>query len=306
MNKNLKRLIGVLLCIQIAFPMSPAYAWGPIAHWIIAEETGCDPKYANLPDAWPSQWGFIISEKFCWSHAVLDKGEYADTVPAKPEYPRDGRYPEFVMQILAKHKLSAPSDDMFKTAEGFACHNAADSVVHWEYFEGGTSDNWLEDHLYKELWAEYVILTYVRLNFTSGSIFDFNTGGNVKAEHQFTLSATGNAKILQLAQKVYIKNGRYTDYDGTDVLDKDTLTEINTLINDLNTEIATKVGELRFQNTEAEDEANPYRFAWLQHMHWQELQMMAAERGWSILDCLERYNKSIVRVNQWKEVLGAL
>ena len=205
-GKRLTRFFAALMVICIA--NCSLYAWNPIAHYLItraaAKQMGIhDPNhrvedYANLPDYEDSKkWNFFdanevglgqqITRKFCWSHAVIDKGilDVSDTIkinsepcklvaPAKPTYPDDGRYPGPVMKELITKKLDLRgidygSDkhwDLMNTVNGFRSHNAADRIVHFDWFHGAEEEYsnefrkeaWIAQHGLKEVWADYQIL----------------------------------------------------------------------------------------------------------------------------------------------------
>jgi hypothetical protein len=122
-----------------------AYAWCPIAHYIIAKfvryEKGISypagykfrlEHYSNLPDYIDSQKfgmgdgasaGKVLTMAFCWSHGAQDTGNsivglftkadgylsYNLIAPDCPIYPDDGRYPGFVMKELITKKLNLPT-----------------------------------------------------------------------------------------------------------------------------------------------------------------------------------------------------
>jgi len=168
-------LVGLL-------PISNLGWWG-FGHYRVAKEIsdtvgGVDPNYAMGPDSLRSHdILFNITTDFTWSHAVLRSGE-SGKVPLVPFYPHDGRYPGSVMYDLVSKKMTPETlasiqglnsweQDPLETAKGFIVHNAADSIVHWEYFLGGVAPvdcpsfltyMWAVNHAEKEEWASYVIL----------------------------------------------------------------------------------------------------------------------------------------------------
>ncbi len=161
--------------------MRDAFGWCPIAHYLIAREAakqkGIRDKdyplehYANLPDYEPSKElsvvkgiGPQVTDYFCWSHGVIDKGLHRTSLiivlPKVPEYADDGRYPGPVMKSLLTEKLdlrgiSFKGDrhwDLMNTVNGFRVHNAADRVVHFDFFRGAEEDYLMDDNLKKEAW----------------------------------------------------------------------------------------------------------------------------------------------------------
>lgn len=278
----------ILALAAVLVPATVAYAWNPVAHYIMAQELNLDPLYANLPDAWPSHSGTAISEKFCWSHALQDSG-YNGIVPLVPIYPEDGRWPEYDMRILAKYKLKNPSPTANKTVEGFAAHNATDKVVHYAYFEGGTSALWLS-HSRKEKWADYVIFAWKKANATfdaNGEFVDasvvFGEDGNVLPALVFRTDVTGDAVLLRLAQKVYRKNGRKTDADGTGELDVDTVATITGLFTQYNNDYGETVGTFLQNDRLGRDDS------------WEEMHGYAVSYGWAVHDCMTTYNTAKTR-----------
>ncbi len=301
------RIVLLILVSSIGVFESWEYCqgYGSIVHWIIAEEVGSDPSYANLPDVWPSTSAIWVSEKFCWSHAAIDMNP-GPWIPNTPVYADDGRYPGFDMWCIARYKLKSPSSIALKTAEGFVCHNAADRNVHWTYFEGGTLDNWIEDHQYKELWAEYIVFAWVKceVDFDGGEVLElsdkmFDANGNVQSARAFTMDVLGDGRLLNLSQKSYRKNGRYTDSDGTGDLDVDTTSTIAQMIVNTSTSIANNVAHLRLRNTLGEDIENQRLQQWEQHAHWIELRDRANNRGWDQFECRMIYLGACINAQQW-------
>ncbi|MCX7935488.1 MAG: hypothetical protein N3A66_09560, partial [Planctomycetota bacterium] len=172
---------AVALCHLLS---APALAWCPIAHYAIAREAALDKGWspqaaeriarcANLPDYVPSKEqdtmdglkplpGLYLNPYFCWSHAVQDTGFFrsdrsvagglmAVHGPLKPLYPDDGRYPGAIMRELFVKKLDlrgVPTerlDSMRYAINGFRSHNAADRVVHFDFFQGAERNIALSD-----------------------------------------------------------------------------------------------------------------------------------------------------------------
>ena len=172
----------------------------------------------ELPDIWPSREGSlgnVITKGFCWSHAV----QRAPGEPLVPPTPQnvDDREPGAEMYILIGNKLSAPGPQALATALAFMGHNAADREVHYGYFLGGSIFNWWRQHAWKEEWADYMIYTE-RLGggFSDRWVTDDPETG---AGHwvydvptlRITVKCSGDADLIQLAQRVYHKNRFSTD-----------------------------------------------------------------------------------------------
>ncbi len=214
------------------------FAWGPIAHYVITKEALGNEgvtmaPYANLPDAWPSQTGLLgwldTGIYFRWSHGVIDHGHYnlyigTAWVPKKPTYPDDGRYPGQVMKELLDNKLDNSGGKWGDSAilrlvqKGFRAHNAADRIVHWDFFLGAHDaltnsekiEAWTVHHGLKETWAEYMILEQ---QYPSNTI-SFQDNGSIAPPNScqslgipnLNGNVTYMAKLLRTAQGVYRKN----------------------------------------------------------------------------------------------------
>lgn len=180
----MRRGLVVTVLGLLVFAQSSLGWWG-FVHYRVAKEIadtvgGVDPNYSMGPDTFPSyeRYFLIIHEitpEFLWSHATLATD--LDVVPDAPQYPHDGRYPGRVMYDLLTNKLrpssiaalqgpAAYEQNPMETAKGFVVHNAADNIVHWDYFLGGNSPAgcpgiaylWETNHLFKEEWASYIVL----------------------------------------------------------------------------------------------------------------------------------------------------
>jgi len=268
-------------------------AWNPIAHWQIAakaaQDLGLDgdfPDYANVPDYWPSDIGFYqINPFFCWSHAVIDRNNGASPGRISPLYPDDGRYPEFDMWYLAKYKMkTAFTSEMQKTILGYACHNAADRIVHWTYFTGGLPGEgpidtylaWRTGHADKETWADYVVFQQIVVPVGWPV---WNPDGTPVL--QMVINCKADPSILQLAQKIYVKNGRKCNSNGTG-----TITAENN---------ATITGHVSTFNTQW---ANPAVRS-LNRDTWGGYQLEAIAQGWTQSACLVKYNTSVTLAESW-------
>jgi len=172
-------VVAIVASLSIA---STASAWWGFGHYRVAIEIrslrsdlGVNPAYAMVPDAFPSENPATfftvkaplgISVPFTWAHAVQRvDGELPP--PSVPTYPNDGRFPGPVMYHIATQKMAFESDPIGRmsatnTAIGAVVHNAADNVVHWDYFRGDGGilgpNMWLRNHCTKEEWASYVLL----------------------------------------------------------------------------------------------------------------------------------------------------
>lgn len=269
MNRRKKSLFVVVLCIMLTVCVGRTRAWGPIAHYYIAQEASKEDMpehaedYASLPDYRDSKYFWlvppagIVTEQWCWSHAVQATGYFgsgAALYPKKPSYPGDGRYPGEVMKVLVTEKLDlsnvtdATIKDLQNTINGFRAHNAADSKVHFEFFhaadpdsdltdvsasEGGDNGEssydqpmlaWKEHHGLKEVWADYEVLIRKRFDSKEDDAFDEN--GMINHEG-FHIPFEGNSKLMSLAQKVYRKNRRSTKTTETHWFDGESYSEID-------------------------------------------------------------------------------
>ena len=194
-----------------------ACAWGEISHMRIENAAGVT-SLGELPDAWNNMTGLDISKDFCWTHAVQMTGHNFYGSPNVPTN-RDDREPGKIMLYLFKNKLSTPAGDAEATAKSFMFHNAADRVVHYSYFLGGTKDNWLVQHKGKEMWADYLI--YI-VKFGGGfnavtNTLGFKSGGDpTKTLAEIGFRCSGDPKTIRLSQQIYIKNRWSTEAGSTD------------------------------------------------------------------------------------------
>jgi len=185
--------LGLKLGIaSIAF-VQPSFAWWGFGHYRVAmavkeARPQVNVDYSMVPDAWDSKnsnfWGSLIvgeppggiSIPFTFSHAAM---RYTTDFPppAPPIYPHDGRYPGPAMYELATQKVNFtfPTDQQaaVDTAIGSVMHNAADNIVHFDYFLGGDGNflgynnavnMWARNHCTKEEWASYVLLMLLDLD----------------------------------------------------------------------------------------------------------------------------------------------
>jgi len=248
MKPMLQRVTVTVTVLSLLTATTDAFGWGAIAHYLVAkqagEEKGADYRnstdkvedYASLPDyvssrevAWLIPIVLVTSKEFRWSHAVIDQGTVANVpilvyVPKKPAYadPDDGRWPGSVMAGICK-KLDttgmSPEKkwELLNTINGFRAHNAADTLVHFEYFDGATEarspqergDAWVIHHGLKEVWADFVLLRNA-----SGGTITWNPNGSITPPTGMSITLKGNAMLMQLAQKAQRKNRNHDRIGG--------------------------------------------------------------------------------------------
>lgn len=292
MKATNKRQLIFLVISFIALSSVPVKAWGPIAHYSISNKAGFDANAIcmNLPDAWPNrEWIIFVTKWFAWTHAVQTSGSNWG-VPNLPIYPEDGRYPGYDMYQLLTRKLTNTNGSEINTVYGFIGHNAMDSIVHYDYFLGGTIDNWRIQHGEKEEWADYEI--YLRSSYANGS-FDME-GRPVSFwgiaivqddPSQVIIPCSGDMSLLRMAQKVYRKNRRITSNNSTDHLNEiDSIAQINDRIQNLQNDINNGLKKL-----------NNKRLI--------ELRQKAELNGWTLDELESKINESI-SVTQ-KRISGA-
>ena len=244
-----KALLAVAVCVVLASLLPrTAHAWGFLAHHeitVAANYRNVAP-YASLPDyveSWQVQGPlhgsiiacFDVTPRYCWSHGVQAAGDnllgFVISIPVDPVRPEDGRWPGKTMWCLAKDKLSGRAESetrvMQLVAKGFRAHNAADSIVHWDYFAASEglalpgAYQWAIGHSVKEVWADYVVYSgtwppkeYGRIPFTPEGTLEphsaFSVGGQVWPDMQGGALTQVIANTMHLAQKVYRKNRRAT------------------------------------------------------------------------------------------------
>ncbi len=181
MNGNIRRTGKQVICLMVfmALQVGQSFGWSELSHIIInyhagAIETnaaGVIEAYGELPDLWSSREereGFLrfrITDVFTWSHNVIRVEGDDGGIPKEPDYRHPDHEPGINMLALRRHKLESemenPSTNARKTARAFSTHNAADGIVHFEFFKGGglTGTRWIQ-HALTERWADYVL--YVR------------------------------------------------------------------------------------------------------------------------------------------------
>lgn len=283
----------VVLSLVSTLPMCSAKAWGPLAHY--ASSVFELRPAQNLPDLWLSRQspsspggtlvvGQEVSEYFGWSHACHREGlvlvpvAYTISIvswelvwlagiayPEEPTYTPEGietpggDMKEIITSKLASGKYSTDELALMKrTARGFAGHNAADHVVHFEYFDGGTIDKWIVEHQLKEQWAELVIFTQLGGYWEDGA-----------PVAPYSLGATGHAGLINLAQKVFRKNRQTIDNQ---------YNPRETIVVETSATIATRISS---QNADLQDIYNAN--GKYQEVFWTTYQQTAASRGWPIL-----------------------
>jgi len=180
MNSNTKTRIQIIMMFALAFlHIYPALGWSELSHIIINYKAGAIQKnqngvieaYGELPDMWSSRenrdefLSFRITDAFTWSHNVIRAEGDDGGIPKKPEYRDPAHEPGLNMLGLRRFKLESemenPSTKAWETARAFSTHNAADEVVHFDYFlaDDYKGTGWLQ-HGAKERWADYIL--YVR------------------------------------------------------------------------------------------------------------------------------------------------
>lgn len=212
------KALVILLTFVIGLLLAPSTArsWGPFAHYqITLEATGSDyAPYANLPDIWPSHGGyarlFEITEWFAWSHGAQRTGR-TELVPNVPVYPAVRQDPG---EMIYRSYLRSRRGDRVRhrTALGFLVHNVQDRQVHWDYFRGGSRAAWVEEHEYKEHWADCWIYT-LRIAGT------YNEQGEVSTEYPLLTEQVDIGAISQ-SQAEAVTQGLSVDADGQRTLSK--------------------------------------------------------------------------------------
>ena len=120
-----------------------ASAWHGLVHYYIGQENTLREGMGPLCN-WPDVFG-LASEEFCWSHDILPDDTYSsDLLGEYGGYVKCGLPVSHVLYELAAWKVHTwePSgvgahsiDDANDSSLGFAFHNLADEVVHYEFFE---------------------------------------------------------------------------------------------------------------------------------------------------------------------------
>lgn len=295
----MRRHVNFRLCLVICVlvPLF-AFGWWDCSHTAITKAAGVsDNSLGQLPDIWDRQEHVIfIAPFFCWAHGVQSTGQSGwrlGLCPRKPSYPADDREPGGYMAMLERDKIKNPGPDAKKTALSFSYHNAADGVVHFSYFSGGSIMGWAVGHRVKEEWADYMIFTK-----KTGGAFNPCTSRPDPLDPQgpplleggepvvpFEVKCSGDAKIIQLAQQAYIKNRLSTKAGKNGVTHglgtADSMEDIRQKILDY----------LREENT-TYDHFSAYTFADLKHTAW--------VLRWSRNDCAglwAKYESAITEVN---------
>ena len=236
---------------------------------------------------------------------VQDAGEInLGLVPLAPTYPNDGRYPGPDMWYLVRHKLknlaTAQKEEMEKTAKGFVAHNAADRGVHYEFFLGAVAGQSISeaveafqvDHGDKEKWADYWV--YINLNW--GGDIDSAFDGNKKLklavgyEEGIPVASPSDdmAFLMQLSQKLYLKNGRFTEASG--IRTRFSRQDISVIKAAVQSTINDAVTEERLQSKYNRDD-------------FLLLQAKATERNWDRDDVMSEFWKSVNNVGLWLTAL---
>jgi len=212
--------MGSVLAVLV-LSASLTYAWPGLVHILITEEAGYPELkfYANGPDTYKSTQplgeGLMPSNYFAWTHILLTVDDWGTPIEGVED-------PAYDMWILATKKLEGLSgqelDVARKTALGWRAHMAADRIVHFDYFPGGTILNWIQ---HGEMEGYAAIMAYVDI-VCSGVLTDafnveFDAEGNwVGDDHGsvkegYEVQWPGHWGLVSLAQRVYLKNQRKTD-----------------------------------------------------------------------------------------------
>ena len=208
--KNASTLL-IFAFVAIILVSHNAFGWGKIAHVAIVQQANknqdVDINYlGELPDAWGSyhiEIKFlsvkgVILPHWCWSHNVLRTGTSWGG-PLEPTYANWDEPGKVMFIILDEGKIKNPGPLALDTAMSYSMHNAMDQPEHFDYFKGGTIFNWGVHHWYKERWADRVIASR---GWGIDGFDDIDVGPYV-----------ADAELIHLAQRVFIKNRRYTDSD---------------------------------------------------------------------------------------------
>lgn len=183
------RLLPIVIVLLLSAVL-PARGWYVIGHYLSALEasklrsdvpSGIE-RYANLPDYHDNKqfvWyvvKFINTPQFCWSHGLVSSGSYGGITLTNAN---DGREPGAVMAELLRSKISTNvfADEGTKlaaknTINGFLAHNAADAIVHFNFYPQSSTTNWIVHHGFKEIYAEYLLLKEKAFSGDGAAMFD--------------------------------------------------------------------------------------------------------------------------------------
>ncbi len=192
------------LTASIVMYVNMAFGWSELSHITINHEAGATTvsnsvliSFGELPDAWPSRDGIHISPYFSWCHNVeIMPQSWWQLWPSVPVYRSAMHEPGAQMLVLAQDKLDEPSAYAVPTALAFMHHNAADGVVHWTYFGGGSLSAWIE-HGLKESWANYPL--YVE--YLEGGYSPTFPPQDIDVGY-----TNADAGLIHLSQKIFRKN----------------------------------------------------------------------------------------------------
>ena len=214
--------IGCFVAVATAVVVPSAYGWPGICHILITEDAGYPELrfYANLPDTYPSTqawWkGGLPSNYFGWTHIRLTVSDWPGW-GTPVEGVEDPAYDMWVPTTKKLRDLSPTEEqECRRTALGWRAHMAADRVVHFSYFPGGTLANWIS-HAVME--AEAGVLTYVDRICDRDLERAFNidlddqgnwVSGDGSVREGYEPEWLGNWRLVSLAQRVYLKNQRKT------------------------------------------------------------------------------------------------
>lgn len=242
----------MIKCVKIALiagllalsHVNKCYGWCAVAHYELTKAATGDveiAKAANLPDYTPSNSIFDlvkldvgnVPQYFCWAHGVVykyesDKSWLGINCPKAPWYSwnnktgHDGRYQGPAMWEFLKNKIDQNKtlmspyrlNQLKSHIKGFRAHNAADKIVHWDFFKGdgeqaGISNNgrvyqglvsWSVHHGGKEYLADYLVYM-IKHKTEFGITLDLNDVPT-NPENAFEKEVNGNTTVYKDLKQV--------------------------------------------------------------------------------------------------------
>lgn len=204
-------VICAILCLSV---VSAGESWEAIAHYQLGVEAGGKRfgSFQNLADSWPSHAGWSglwgITEWFAWSHAVQRTGR-TDGIPNQP-VDAIAQWDAGKTMYLFYKRGGINGPEAYETALGFLMHLAQDQRVHYRYFRGGSIPNWIEEHRYKEQWADCLVYQLAVYRGGAGDDGFDKDGRPLKLP---LVENRGNAKLIARAQQEFVASGLSTDLD---------------------------------------------------------------------------------------------